>query len=369
VAPRGTNDLLVVADPVANFSNRGDLSAILAAPAHAGDLTADQWDNPLPGAGQYGAQLQQTMTAYGITSLEQRAMFLAQLGVESNNLQNLAESPSPGHDDYFVTHYWLPTPDHRDPLTGTKWHGLDDSIPVTDGLELILPASGTAPMHHTYDLYWAPGPGTGTGTLDKSATPFVSVDFTRVNLNPKGQPPDYVYTYTFNPYNFRAGAANPPDYQDLTKFPHLVVKDHGTGAAKLDIVNTLGDWSPQDAAEFRGGGPIQLTGRHNYQAFADYAGRQDLMSPGAGYALLSDAAHLQLGLDAAGWYWKVYAGDLNARTNGFAWQRSSVKTDPFIFKVSQAINGLNSKTHEPNGLAMRLANYLRIRAQLLGTNF
>jgi predicted chitinase len=132
----------------------------------------------------------------------------------------------------------------------------------------------------------------------------------------------------------------------------------------FDLVNRLGNWSPEDAFDFRGGGPGQLTGRHNYQSFADYEGTPQLMSTTNGKSpaeQLADTANPKLGFDAAGWYW-VYAGDLNKKTDGFAWQPA----EPFTLAISISLNGKNRTTGLPNGYPHpRLDNYLRIRADLL----
>jgi len=59
--------------------------------------------------------------------------------------------------------------------------------------------------------------------------------------------------------------------------------------------------------------------------------------------------------DAAGYYWDFLASG-GSLTDRFAWQRSG----PFNWwAISTAVNGRN-----PNNLAWRLPNYLRIRAPL-----
>lgn len=45
----------------------------------------------------------------------------------------------------------------------------------------------------------------------------------------------------------------------------------------------LGNLSPEDAVKFRGAGYIQITGRDNYQKFADYVGDPQIMEGGAEY--------------------------------------------------------------------------------------
>ncbi|AOA58329.1 glycoside hydrolase family 19 protein [Acinetobacter larvae] len=58
---------------------------------------------------------------------------------------------------------------------------------------------------------------------------------------------------------------------------------------------------PGEGAKFKGRGAIQLTGRANYQAYANYANRQDIMS---NPDLLATDKHLAA--DSAAWYWSVY---------------------------------------------------------------
>lgn len=68
----------------------------------------------------------------------------------------------------------------------------------------------------------------------------------------------------------------------------------------------LGNTEPGDGKKFKGRGLIQLTGRHNYQRFGDFVGR-DLMSDEGAKIVATDA---RLAVLAAIWFWTTH--DLNA---------------------------------------------------------
>ncbi len=61
----------------------------------------------------------------------------------------------------------------------------------------------------------------------------------------------------------------------------------------------LGNTQVGDGYLFRGAGYIQLTGRSNYQAFADAMGDQEIVKQGADYVKQNYA------WEAAGYYWKT----------------------------------------------------------------
>ena len=133
--------------------------------------------------------------------------------------------------------------------------------------------------------------------------------------------------------------------------------DPSTNQVVLAINNHLGNWSPADAAAFRGRGPIQITGRYNYQKFADYAGLPALMN---NPSMLANTAAPALGMEAAGWFWEtLYNHHLNETADSFAGQSTSA----FNTAVTKVIN--------PGFLALsnRLGSYLRIRALLLSAGF
>jgi probable HAF family extracellular repeat protein len=345
-APHGAMDLLVVTDPKDTLSGQGAKNAILPVVAYVGLLSAPILQKLMPGlsaadAGRYAPLLTSEMGTYGIRSLEQEAMFLGQLAVESGNLTQWVEERSKSS---CIDLYWT----HR----FNQWAGTGTAASATvysSGIVLSVPASGNnPPAKKAFDLKWAVGSvkAPTSSAARAAATKFSTVQFTKVGNR---------YTYTFT-------GAVPPDTG--AQFPHLIVVDTASHKVVTDLVNRLGNWSPNDAFEFRGGGPIQLTGRHNYQLFADYEGAAaaSLMTTHNGKSpaeQLGDQNNPQLGFDAAGYFWEFLAGNLNTKTDGFAWQ----PTAPFNLAISKAIN---NPSGAPNGLAQRLQNYLRIRAVLLG---
>jgi len=342
-APHAAMDLLVVADPQNTFSGHSYANAILAVPAHLGELSAAQVDKLLPGGGQFAAVLSQTMTKFHIATLEQRAMFMGQLAVESGNLTTWVEDRSRSS---CINLYWT--------QRFKKWAGTGTGASATvnsSGIVFNVPISGNQPPKtKDFDLEWALGSATAqaSSASSASATIFDTVVFTKVGNH---------YTYTFT-------GAVPPDTG--VQFPHLLVVDGGTDKMVLDLVNKLGNWSPDDAFDFRGGGPIQLSGRHNYQLFADHEGTpaRNLMTTYDGKSpaqQLGDQNNPQLGFDAAGYFWESLAGNLNRMTDRFAWGLAA----PFTLAISTAINGTNPKTGLPNDYQKRLDNYIRIRIDLL----
>jgi predicted chitinase len=322
VAPHAATYLLVVADPAKNLGAQGDPLAVLALRAHLDALTAAQLQKVMPGlsaaaAQSYAPALNNTMNQFHIQTLEQRAMFLGQLAVESQNLQTWSEKYN-GTDPvaYFISKYWVPT---------SQWTGLGASVPTAQGITLKVPHAAGA--NKTYDLYWST-----SAKLTSTATLYQHQAFTYAGGFYKGQ---------------FAGAV-PPKYTT-----YLLVVDPSTNQVVLAINNHLGNWSPADAAAFRGRGPIQITGRYNYQKFADYAGLPGLMT---NPSMLANTAAPAPGMEAAGWFWEtLYNHHLNETADSFAGQSTSA----FNTAVTKVINpGLLA-------LSSRLTNYLRIRALLL----
>jgi probable HAF family extracellular repeat protein len=347
-APPSATYLMVVADPKETFKGHSYPNAILADQAHISDYSRAQVDKLLPGGGQFYAVLNQTMAKFHIFSLEQRAMFMGQIYLESEHLTNWVEGQS---KSWCVDNYWTQK------FKNTIWAGTGSNASATvnsTGIVFSVPVSGNnPPATKAFNLKWARGSSTAeaSSAARAAATTFQTVQFTRVGN-------DYTYTFT---------GAVPPDTG--RQFPHLLVVDAATHKVVMDLANTLGNWSPDDAYNFRGGGPIQLTGRHNYQLFADYEGAPaaNLMDTSGGKTpvqKLGDQKNPKLGFDAAGFYWETLAGNLNTRTNGFAWGPAA----PFNFAISKAINGINKKTGKPNALQDRLDNYIRIRLQLLNND-
>jgi predicted chitinase len=296
------------------------------------DLTADQLYRIMSSsssqhiseddAARLAPLLADAMAQNGITSLEQRAMFLGQLAHESNLLRTWTES---GSDNYLISTYWLKT---------SRWRGLGLSRPTTSGLTLRVPhPSGKQPAQKAFDLYWSGGP-----TLDFSPTLIGSFSFKNVSS---------WYEAAFS------GGVPPAHTSDL------LVVDPATSAVVLAIENKLGNFQVKDVLDFRGRGPIQLTGRKNYEAFFDSGlAPPDLMTHPD---LLSEKdTSPQYGIAAAGFYWSSLA-KLNDLTDSCAGKSSY----SFNYFVSVEINGFRSSIGGPNGLPERLSAYRRARSVLL----
>jgi predicted chitinase len=324
-APSTTKDLLAISNPPINGQSDGN-TVVLANPANLGSLTAAQLAKIMPTLGSTNAAimvspLNTVMKNYGITSLEQRSEFLAQIGHESSDLTNFSETGSPS---YFINHYWI---------ASTLWKNLGGSTPTATGLTLSVPApspSQKPPSTYTYKLYWAKGP-----TLQNGASLFASPTF---NLTGNA------YTYNF------VGAVPPA----LTTY--LLVVDPKTSTVVRSINQTLGNWSPNDAVLFHGGGAIQITGRYNYQLFSNFIGQQSIMT---NPSLLANTSSPLLGLEAAGWFWESeYAHDLNEVTNEDEGESSYY----FNSDITAVINPNDTTAATTD----RLNRYLRIRGLLLG---
>jgi predicted chitinase len=316
-APPDARTLLVVADSKDVLDPPRDDEAY-ALEFSPDDLTTDQLNEIMPGAGTYVEPLNAAMGQFSISTLEQKAMFLGQLAHESSNLQTWSEKYNGNPDQYFINKYWV---------SKGQWTGLASSVPTTDGIALNIPHA-KGPKTKTYQLYWAQGP-----KVTNSATLYGEMAF----------------TYASGRYSAKFAGAVPP--KDTT---YLLVVDPANNKVVQAIRNKLGNWSPQDATNFRGRGPIQITGRYNYQKFADYAGVPDLMTNAA---MLADKQNNPLlGMQSAGWFWDILNNHrLNEVTDSFAYKSSTA----FNTAVTKVING------GTNGLAQRLTTYRRARSPLL----
>ena len=90
----------------------------------------------------------------------------------------------------------------------------------------------------------------------------------------------------------------------------------------------LGNTQPGDGPRFKGAGYIQLTGRYNYQKFANFIGDQNVMQ-GVAYV----AAHYPW--TSAGYWW--YANNMNALCD------SGASVETITRRVNGGINGLSSR--------------------------
>jgi predicted chitinase len=322
-APAGATSLLVIADPKNLIDPYQDDETYALNYAPDDPLTVDQMTASMPGlpqadAERYVGPLNAAMDQFGISTLEQKAMFLGQLAHESANLWTWRELYNGDPDQYFINKYWV---------SKGQWTGLGACVPTTVGITLNI-AHAKGAMTKVYELYWAQGPNrTDSGTLYGEMT----------------------FTYANGRYSANFPGAVPPEHTT-----HLLVVDPATNRVVQAIRNKLGNWSPQDATDFRGHGPIQITGRYNYQKFADYAGLPDLMIDPA---MLADKEYSPLlGMQSAGWFWETLNNHrLNEVADSFAYKSSTA----FNTAVTKAINGGTT------GLAQRLAAYRRARSALL----
>ncbi|WP_278911562.1 glycoside hydrolase family 19 protein [Deinococcus wulumuqiensis] len=103
----------------------------------------------------------------------------------------------------------------------------------------------------------------------------------------------------------------------------------------------LGNVQPGDGARYKGRGPIQLTGRHNYRLAGQQLGLPLEQQPHL-------AALPENGALIAGWYWQGRQINRHADLG---------PTAQAVELVSAAVNGRNRKTGKPNGLADRQARF------------
>jgi predicted chitinase len=341
-APADAKNLLVVTDPDKHLNKDADKSFLFPANAYTGPLTAAQLVKVMPNvsaadAARYVGPLNAMMAEYGITTLEQRAAFLSQISVETGGLRTWIED---GGDQYFIDRYWLDRTEQWRKAKGS----VGEFTPTQTGLDIDIPYSvkkGNAPANLTLDLVWSTGPA-----YEKNRpTLKTSVVFA---ADPK------------NPGHYKASVDLQNNVVPNHNLVYLLVVDPGTKKVFLGINNKIGNWSPQDAVNFRGRGLLQITGRYNYQEFADGTGNQEVMTQPQ---LLSDStSNRLLGMESAGWYWRggnPSGTDLNAVV-------SSMKggtTDQLVDAVTPVINpGLMHR-------ARRLSEYLRIRSTLLDPKF
>ncbi|AGR46424.1 LysA [Mycobacterium phage Odin] len=122
-------------------------------------------------------------------------------------------------------------------------------------------------------------------------------------------------------------------------------EEYASGAA-YEGRTDLGNTQPGDGVRFKGRTWIQITGRHNYQAFTDWAFEQGLV-PTSSYFVNhpTELADLKWAGIGAAWYWTVARRDINELSD-----RRDLVT------VTRRING------GTNGLADRQARYNRALA-------
>ena len=93
----------------------------------------------------------------------------------------------------------------------------------------------------------------------------------------------------------------------------------------------LGNIYPGDGPKFKGGGYIQLTGRYNYQQFANYMGDQQIVQQGVNYMAS------KYPWTSAGFWW--YRNSMNALCD------SGASVEAITLKVNGGYNGLANRKY------------------------
>jgi predicted chitinase len=285
-------------------------------------------------------------------------MFLAQVAAETANLRTWVEGVNPAtgvqthSDQWFTTNYWVKRGQWKYALPGmTKLvAGLGASTVDTAGVRLKLPAHGSTQSTKLFDLRWATGDRDLSGI--SPTTLYRTVQFKRSG----------------GFFTFKLPGIAPGDIP-TSGARNMVVVDPDANQVVYVLHNNLGNWSPNDASIFRGRGPFQLTGRYNYQEFADYAVANGLIDPADPFMtfpaqmVMPDLLHPTvvgnpaLGMNAAGFFWGQLDGH---RLNDLVDAGAYASPD----QVTTVVNGPGL-----NGLAARISSYVRIRSLLLDGNF
>ena len=108
--------------------------------------------------------------------------------------------------------------------------------------------------------------------------------------------------------------------------------------------NDLGNVQPGDGPKYKGGGYIQLTGRNNYQAFADAMGDPEIINQGTSYVAE------KYPWSSAGFWWS------NNNMNAYVDSLSGMPADEAVKCVTRRVNG------GYNGLDSRINYYNQVSA-------
>jgi putative chitinase len=107
----------------------------------------------------------------------------------------------------------------------------------------------------------------------------------------------------------------------------------------------LGNTQPGDGRRFKGRGPIQVTGRDNYETFSKWAGLPAVMEHPE---MLEEPRY---GWLASAWFWQYK-------------HLNELADIPDFLRISIRINGLNRETKMPNGWGDRLQFFAKARKVL-----
>lgn len=127
----------------------------------------------------------------------------------------------------------------------------------------------------------------------------------------------------------------------------------------------LGNTDPGDGEKFMGRGPMQITGRKNYQAFSDAIGVDFVSQP----ALIE---RMDYGARSAGWFWKFGAGHnlgnaalvaLAKLGMGAGVNLNDLADLDDIQTITLCVNGGLNGFEQRSAFLMRAINVLGINAQ------
>jgi putative chitinase len=134
---------------------------------------------------------------------------------------------------------------------------------------------------------------------------------------------------------------------DANSVPHdVTIYVSGPNFEAYDYRSSLGNQGPPDGSDYRGRGPIQITGRINYRAAGSAL---DLDLEGNPYLVSDKVMHPEVGLRVATWYWQSHGLNELADTVD---PSDEVSTYLVNQQITRIVNG------GYNGLALRYHYYL-----------
>lgn len=119
-------------------------------------------------------------------------------------------------------------------------------------------------------------------------------------------------------------------------------EEYASGAAYEGRCKDLGNCQPGDGVRFKGRSWIQITGRHNYGEFSEWAhGKGMVSSPTYFVDNSSQLAELKWAGVGAAWYWTVARTDINALSD-----RRDLET--VTRRINGGLNGLDDRRNRYN---------------------